>query len=104
MQISLAPAANHVGIRSTPPGPKPKSEIGKTSQFQKRINQAAEDADAKKWDGVPTWKRQLLQAKAAKDAKLNAPALAKAAVEAEREANFAAMPAWKQALVHKKRA
>jgi hypothetical protein len=54
--------------------------------------------DAKRWKGVPQWKRAVLEQKEAKEAKRNAPALAKAKEEAERKAKIDAMPAWMQAL------
>jgi hypothetical protein len=71
------------------------------------------EEDKKKWDGVPDWKRKILEEKVCptlvipsethcvkdkKEMEKNAPAAAAKKAEEERQAKLAAMPEWKRNL------
>jgi len=62
---------------------------------------AAQAEEEKKWEGVPAWKKKLLEEKAAKDAAKMAPILEEQRREAERQAKLQQMPSWKRKLVTK---
>lgn len=64
-----------------------------------RAAQAAAAEEEARWDGVPEWKRKLLQDKARKQWDAEEPARQAAKAEAERQEWFNSLPAWKQKLL-----
>ena len=64
--------------------------------------EAKKQLEAAKWEGVPDWKRKLIEAKDDKRAKEMEPEMQRLKEEAEREAKLAAMPQWKRNILIKK--
>eukprot|EP00038_Savillea_parva_P031808 m.90633 g.90633 ORF g.90633 m.90633 type:complete len:414 (+) comp9871_c0_seq1:48-1289(+) len=90
---------------------KPADEHWKTTIKLKRAREeaarlraqvAAQAAEKAEWEGVPAWKRALLEQRRKKKEEEEAPRLAALRAEQEAQARFAALPAWKQQLLIKK--
>lgn len=71
-------------------------------QAKVQDEESQKQADEAKWEGVPAWKRKLLEGKDQKKAKEMEPELQKQRKEAEKQAKLDAMPEWKRNLLLKK--
>ena len=87
---------------------KPADEHWRTTlQLRKAREEAAAvkaqidkgSAEESKWDGVPAWKRQLLEAKAKRKAEEQRPERDAIEAEAREAEKFRSMPAWRQQLI-----
>ena len=73
------------------------------AKIQDELKVQEDETKNAKYEGVPAWKRKILEEKERKAALANAPAEEKSRQEKEEQERLAALPEWKRNLIMKKK-